>query len=364
VPVSYGVGRARVPLHHRTLAPLWRLDPESRRRAGVTTLYAITVDTEEEWDWSRGWPTHGVTVGNISRLGEFQQLCSRHGAAVTYFANHAVLADDDGRRTIELVNQATRVEVGCHIHPWNTPPIENHGVVAARETFLHNLPTELALAKLQTVYDQFTAAGFAPVSFRGGRYSTSDVIQDFLRCRGFVADASICPFTTWSDDGAPDYRRRDLLPVRRSGTNGAPALWEIPLTLAFTRRPFALWGRFYHFVQRRPWLSALRLIGVAERLGLVRRIWLNFEYQDAASMLRLLRKLRSMQARHVCLTVHSSSLTAGMNSYTPDADAEKRIWNSLDLVLSELASWPDFEPATIRQIAETLEKEYHESPRD
>src|SRR5262245_29085545 len=142
----------------------------------MATLYTLTVDTEEEWDWSSGWPIDNLSTANIACLPRFQEICSRHGAAVTYFTDYAVLDNARARDILLDIARQPRVEIGMHIHPWNTPPLLHRGSVAARETFLHNLPPEVIRAKLTSVYDRFQEVGLTPTSFRGGRYSSGGVI--------------------------------------------------------------------------------------------------------------------------------------------------------------------------------------------
>jgi hypothetical protein len=248
-----------------------------------------------------------------------------------------------------------------HIHPWNTPPIVSNSAVRARETFLHNLPASLIREKLASVYHCFQTAGLKPTSFRGGRYSSGGAIHEFLQDHGFLADASVCPFSTWADEGAPDYRSRGLEPARvPPRKDGQSVLWEIPLTLAFTRRPFELWRRWYELVER-SWLSKLRLIGVGERLGLVRKVWLNFESPLGAHMTELLDQLQQASVDAICFTVHSSSLLAGGNSFTrTPADAEQ-LFARLEAVFSSLRNYRVFQPATVTQVAQQLEEKYHAS---
>jgi hypothetical protein len=246
-----------------------------------------------------------------------------------------------------------------HIHPWNTPPLENGSVVHARDTFLRNLRPDLIKKKLATVYSCFARHALKPTSFRGGRYSSGGPIHEFLQDHGFLADASVCPFTTWFDEGAPDYRQRGLEPVRLPpGREGQSALWEIPLTLAFTRRPFHFWRKWYDRVEH-SWLSGLRLIGFAERLGVVRRVWLNFESPLGARMESLLTLLQSHPIDCVCFTVHSSSLVAGGNSFTRTEAQAAELFARLETVFGWLRRNPAFQPATVTEVARHLEKQYH-----
>jgi hypothetical protein len=320
----------------------------------MAPFYTLTIDTEEEWDWHSGWPVSGYGVENIQALPRFQQLCDRYGAAPTYFTAYSVLQDARARAVIQELAGRANVEIGLHIHPWNTPPLPER--VTARETFLHNLPVELIHAKLQAVYDAHAAAGLRPTSYRGGRYATSPAIQDWLRTHGFCADASAVSYTTWPDDGAPDYRWRTPEPLRRPGE---PPLWELPLTRGFTRFPFSFWQRCYDGVEHSG-LRRLRLIGIAERLGVVRKIWLNFEQHAANELLFFLRVLRNRELPYVCLTLHSSSLCAGMSPYTRTAADEADLYDRLETVLRCLSEW-GFRPATVSNVARRLEMDHASS---
>jgi hypothetical protein len=330
----------------------------------MPTLFTMTVDTEEEWDWGSGWPTTNLSVTNISRLPRFQELCRRYGVATTYFTDQAVLDNPESRAILLEIAREPRVEIGMHIHPWNTPPLDKNSAVTPRKTFLHNLAAELIQAKLNSVYESFLKNGLRPTSFRGGRYSSGGPIHEFLRDRGFKADASVVPFSTWDDEGAPDYRWRGLQPARLPPRyEGDAPLWEIPLTLAFTRRPFAWWRKCYDFI-RNSWWSRLHLIGIAEKLGVVRKVWLNFEDPMGKRMLPFLQQLRRMHLPCICFTIHSSSLVAGKGPYTRTQADEDQLYAHMEEVFSTLAKWPDFQPATVTEVATKLEEEHHACTRN
>ncbi len=330
----------------------------------MSTLYTMTVDTEEEWHWDAGWPIRNLSVENIRRLPKLQELCARHGVATTYFTNQAVFDAPEARDILLDVARQESVEIGMHIHPWNTPPLDPDKPVEVRDTFIHNLPPETITRKLGSVYQRFAGHGLRPTSFRGGRYSSGPVVQDFLRNKGFLVDASVVPYTTWNDEGAPDFRQRDLYPVRLPPRHDADQpFWEIPLTLGFTRRPFRLWQRLFDRIEH-TWVRKLRLIGIAERAGLVRRVWLNFELPLGENMIPFLDMLRRINLPCICFTVHSSSLMAGMNGLTPTQADEDRVFSYMNEVFAALARWPEFQPATVTQVAIKLEELHHAGSRN
>lgn len=314
-----------------------------------------TIDTEEEWDWDTSLPVSPPSVANTFRLESFQDVCDRHGMKTTYFTNFAVMQHPQSRRVIERLAEHNGCEIGMHIHPWHTPPIAEFRGTEARASFLHNHPPEVIRGKLAAVYAALRESGIVPTSFRGGRYSTGGAIQEFLHEHGFLADCSIVPYTTWPDDGAPDFRDRDIFPVRRPPPHdGQKALWEIPLSLGFSRTPFRLWSRCFDAIERSA-LTRLRLIGLAERLGLIRRLWLNFELADQGDWTPFLLLLQRMSVPCITLTVHSSSLVAGPGPYTRTFADEVRIRDRIETVFTILRQLPGFVPATASEVARHLE---------
>lgn len=139
-------------------------------------------------------------------------------------------------------------------------------------------------------------------------------------------------------------------------------MWELPLTLGWSRRPFRLWRRCYEAIER-SWLSRLRLIGIAERLGLVRKVWLNFEIGDERDWTGFLKLIRRLRLPCICFTVHSSSLSAGPGPYTRTKRDEDRIFSQIERVFTAIGALPGFVPATASQVAQYLELE-HASARN
>jgi hypothetical protein len=320
----------------------------------MPTRFAVSIDTEEQWDWNAGWPVRSHSLVNIQVLPRFQQLCAGHGAKTTWFTNWSVMNHDPSRAIMLDLAARPDVELAMHVHPWLTPPRDPRWEVGARGSFLHNHPPEQVHAKLSSVYDLFEKNGLRPKSFRGGRYSSGGAIHDFLLSKGFVADSSVVPFTSWPDEGAPDFRDRDLTPRRVASNGNGTGMWEIPLSRAFTRPNFHPWASRFRTIEN-SFLARLKLIGILGKLGVVKRVWLNFEDTPPGDMLALLNVLRPMKLPFVIFTVHSSSLVVDGNPYSPSERHVGQIWSTADQVLGTLQTWDDFQPATVAEIAEALE---------
>ena len=314
--------------------------------------YCITIDTEEEWDWNTGYPTGPTRVQNIQQLPRFQQLANTYGAAVVYFTNYAVLADPQSRQIIQDLAREPRTEIGLHIHPWNTPPLDPEATVSERNSYLHNLPWPEAKAKLDSVLAAFASANLKPTSYRGGRYSSSPQIQHYLRELGLGVDCSVLPYISWKDDGAPDFRNRDATPQRHEH-HGQP-IWELPLTLGPTRLPVSRWMNILRLAKSKVGRT-LRITGILERLGIVSQVWLNLENPDAGDIVKYLGVLRKLRPPFVSFTLHSSSLLQCGSPYVPTQAHVDRIYERTESMLKLLNSWPEFAPATMTEIAQHLE---------
>lgn len=79
-----------------------------------------------------------------------------------------------------------------HIHPWTYPLEESDCVINVRDTYLHNSSREVITKKLKKCLGDLNAAGIHPTSFRGGRYSSGSVVQEFLCANGLSLIARLC----------------------------------------------------------------------------------------------------------------------------------------------------------------------------
>jgi hypothetical protein len=321
-------------------------------------IVVMTVDTEEAWDWAGHYPVSDYSLEHIERLHELLALCRKYEVNTTYFANYAVMNDKKSAATMIQISQLPGNEVGMHIHPWNTPPFEMLTEVRPPDTYLHNLTPEIIQAKMESVYKAHLDAGNTPYSFRGGRYSSNEVIQEFLKSKGFKVDSSVVPYSKWKEQGSPDYSHRDLYPVRIAPVLGQErALWELPLTLGFTRKPFGVWAEFYNKVEY-SLLGKIRTIGIIERVGLVRRIWLNFETDKDCNWKKFFQILELMNVPVITLTVHSTALFKGLTPYTRNAEEERAIFKRIERVFQMLSSIQNIKFATVNQAAQQLEEKY------
>src|SRR5207244_2594717 len=106
-------------------------------------LLIVSVDTEEDnWEPRRD----GVTIENIRELPRLHALFQRLGMRATYFSSYQVAIRERAAAMLREL-RAGGAEIGAHLHPWNTPPLEESFL--PRNSMLKNLPPALQVAKLE-----------------------------------------------------------------------------------------------------------------------------------------------------------------------------------------------------------------------
>ena len=131
--------------------------------------FVLTVDTEEEFDWTRPLTrdTHGIE--HVGRLSKFQEFCEHEGVVPIYLvdwpiANSALAAD-----ILREPLARGRAEIGVQLHPWVNPPFDEE--ISQANSFAGNLPRALEEAKLSRLRAAIESNfGISPLIYRAGRY--------------------------------------------------------------------------------------------------------------------------------------------------------------------------------------------------
>lgn len=301
-------------------------------------LLIVSVDTEED-----NWQPHreNVTVENIRELPRLDRLLRGLGVRATYFATYQVAIREWAAATLREL-RAEGAEIGGHLHPWNTPPLDE--LFLPRNSMMKNLPAALQLAKLERLTATLRdAIGETPRAFRAGRYGLGqDTVPALTRC-GYRVDSSVTPFVSWEafDDG-PSFVGAPLAMYRLAGGGDvrfpepAGELLEVPMSIGYSRSPFRFWGGLQRLLAARP-LRPLHLAGIAARLGVIKRIFLSPEMHSAEDMLTLSRRLIDQGVQYLHVFLHSTSLRPGLSPYSPDAACVERLYYNLARYLDRLA---------------------------
>jgi hypothetical protein len=285
----------------------------------------VTVDTEEEFDWSGPFSRANRSVGHVARLPRLQQIFERYGVRPTYLVDHPVVTTEESARVLDGFLQRGACEVGAHLHPWVNPPLVEE--CNPRNSYLSNLPLSLQqdkLAELTAVIER--TFGVAPTSFRAGRYGIDFALVPALRQLGYRVDTSVRAYVSFEQDGGPSFEQVGPEPFwLADGEPGdaAPTVLEVPASTGFTRQPTAWWAAVHRRLARRPW-NRLRLIGVLWHLGIARKNWLSPEGTDVADLVRVVRTLCREGQPVLNLSLHSPSVEPGHTRFVrSEADLER-----------------------------------------
>ena len=315
-----------------------------------------SIDTEED-NWR---PTRtDVRVENAAELPGLHRFLRGVGLRPTYFVDHPVSSDPRGAASLDEILGLGGGEIGAHLHPWNTPPLEE--AMSPAHTMLCNLPPALQRAKLSTLCETLASvSGARPTAFRAGRFGLGPETVPLLLEAGFRVDSSVVPFVSWTGDAGADYVGAPLdaywlgpqaADLRQPGRPGG--LRELPLSCGFTRRPFG-WRSRLHEALRRGALTRLPLAGLTSRLGLARRVILSPELETVDDMLTASRCLLEEGARALQIFWHSPSLVPGLSPFVRNAADRERLFATIAGYVEGVSRFAEVVPATVSEAAEAL----------
>lgn len=190
--------------------------------------FVVTVDTEEEFDWTGPFTRdrHGLT--HISAIDRFQRLCDENNVKPSYLVDYPIATD---KAAVELLGgyaAAGCAEIGVQLHPWVSPPFNEE--VSTYNSFACNLPVELEREKLSGLHRAIVSnLGVHPDSYRAGRYGAGPTTPVILQELGIAIDTSVRARFDYSTQSGPDYTRHPLTPYWL--VEGA--VLELPVTTMF-----------------------------------------------------------------------------------------------------------------------------------
>ncbi|GGD88972.1 hypothetical protein GCM10011515_05810 [Tsuneonella deserti] len=294
---------------------------------GIRSL--LTVDTEEEFDWSGPFTRDRHGMSHFTHIPRFQSFCEELGVVPVYLVDWPVATSPQAVEVIGSAVSAGRAEVGIQLHPWVNPPFEEE--VGAFTSYAGNLPFALEREKFFRLRDKIEQAfGVPPLIYRAGRYGLGRDTASILREARVPIDSSVRANFDYRAGHGPDYSRHPLAPY---WVDSERALLELPLTTVYwgmLRRQ----GRWIH-----PLLGRIpRMTGAFSRLGLLERIALTPEGVTAEEALRGIDMAIDDRLPLLVLSFHSPSLAPGNTPYVrSEADLERlydwfrRVYMYLDM---------------------------------
>jgi hypothetical protein len=288
----------------------------ARLAPGERPVLIVVVDTEEEFAWDR--PFDRANVGTTSIAGQplmHERVFDKFGIVPTYMCDWPVATTPASIATLRRLMEDGRCEIGTHLHPWVSPPYEEQ--VTTFNSYAGNLPRELEHEKLrmltEAIADNF---GRAPTAFKAGRYGLGPHTADSMAGLGYTIDASVVPYSSFTNDGGPDFSDFDEQPYWF--TAGQRDLLELPVTTGYTGWLRSMGPQLYPLAQR-PLSRSMRMGGVLARSRALERIRLSPEVANTDEMQRLTSALLAGGCKVFSLTYHSPSMVAGHTPYVRNA---------------------------------------------
>lgn len=274
-------------------------------RGGSQQRFLLTVDTEEEFDWTRPLQRTGHSLDTVPRLRKFQDFCEGHGVVPVYLIDYPVATSSLAAEILREPLAAGRAEVGVQLHPWVNPPHDEE--VTPRNSYAGNLPPALERAKLLLLRDTIEKNfGTAPLIYRAGRYGVGADTAACLRAAGIAIDSSVRSGYDYRAGHGPDFTGFPLQPWWIGESGG---LMELPLTTVFAGMLRRAGPALFPLISLVP-----RLAGLMARLRLLERIPLTPEGTSVTEVLRAIDLAAGADLPILVFSFHSPSLSPG---YTP-----------------------------------------------
>ncbi|MEP7351423.1 MAG: polysaccharide deacetylase family protein [Sphingorhabdus sp.] len=304
-----------------------------------STRFVVTVDTEEEFDWSAPFSRdrHGMT--HISGVPRFQELCELYGVKPSYLVDYPVTQNAPAVEILGGLAADQRAEIGVQLHPWVNPPFDEG--LTTYNSFACNLPSELEREKLSRLHSAIVAnLGVYPDSYRAGRYGAGPATPAILNELGIAIDSSVRARFDYSAQGGPDYSAHPVNPYWLIDGE----LLELPVTTVFggTARKFgdAIFGRWFNSDTAR---SALA------RSSMVERIALTPEGIPVEKALDGINLALAEGIEIINLSFHSPSLVPGHTPYVRDTKDLDNLYSWWTQVFEHLAA-SGVRPTTMAEI--------------
>ncbi len=301
--------------------------------------FIVTVDTEEEFDWSASFTRdqHGTT--HIPAIARFQALCDSYGVRPIYLVDYPIVTNADAVALLKGYVDQGRADIGIQLHPWVNPPFEED--VSSYNSYACNLPAELEKEKITNLFniikDRFSTH---PKIYRAGRYGAGPTSIATLAELGVTIDSSVRAHFDYSAADGPNYAHSPLMPYWLIPDQ----MLELPLTTIF-RGALRHWGfKLFPKYNHSPTLRALMA-----RSGLLERISLTPEGIPLAKAKQAVDIAIADKLPILNFSFHSPSLAVGHTPYVRSAEDLEQFYAWWEAIFAYLSK-RDVEPLGLDQI--------------
>ena len=307
--------------------------------------FVVTIDTEEEFDWSTPGASDDHDVTAIGALPAMHRRLAAHGVSPIYMVDYVVAASEPASAVLrDILAGDPATEIGAQLHSWVTPPL---GHASTRvETFAGNLPREMEAAKLDRLIAMIERSLHRrPRIYRAGRYGVGPHTFAALAARGFRVDASVRARFDYSREGGPDFT--DAGPA--SFGLGEGGMIELPLSTIYTGMLRRRGARLHPLLGRVP-----RARGMFAQAGLLSRVPLTPEGTPVREAVQAIAVAAQDGERLLQLSFHSPSLVPGHTPYVRSARDLTRFHAWWDQVFDTLVHY-GYAAASLQHVLDAYE---------
>ena len=305
----------------------------------------LSIDVEEEGLFRGAYLRRKPSVHNVAALMRLSPLLEEFDLPVSLLCTHSVFVDAAACRVLADMCARFRVEIGAHLHHWNTPPAGTGSVGEQGYESPGGLPEALLAARIASL---FAAGGIflgKPLtSFRMGKWDLHRWHWPLLAEAGVLVDASVRPLHYAShgpdhfDAPADPY----VVPVRGRAILEAP-LSCTPLCACVRSLSPSAGGAV-----RRRMAASVRKWGALALLPVYHPLWM---------MKAVTKRHLAQGGRVLSLTWHSSEMMPGATPHLPDAPAVERFLEKMRSYLGWLAGWVAVQGRTLDELRQTWNTE-------
>lgn len=292
------------------------------------TRFLLSVDTEEEFEWGKGFARDAHGTAAVPAMRDGQTFFAQAGVVPLYFVDYPIACCDSAADILGPAAEAGQAHIGVHLHPWVTPPFSEQ--VSTRNSYAGNLPEDIERAKLVAVRDELARRfGKRPVAYRAGRYGIGPNTLAILAEEGFRCDSSVRSHFDYRDDGGPDFTRKGL---HAYWTGPRDAILELPLTSVMTGFVSHLGCAAFRHAGKLPLARSL-----LARSGALERIAITPEGTPAARACEAIDVAQDRGVRLISMSFHSPSLAAGYTAYVRNESDLAAFYRWFDTVFDHCA---------------------------
>jgi hypothetical protein len=301
--------------------------------------FVLTVDTEEEFDWTAPFARDGYGTEHLKSVPRFQALCANHGVKPCYLVDYPITQD---RFAVDLLGNyvhGNQAELGVQLHPWVSPPFDEP--LSTYNSYACNLPETLERAKLSRLHSAIVEGfGVYPDAYRAGRYGAGKNTPAILADLGISIDSSVRSKFNYAPQEGPDYSRHPLNPYWIEKGR----LLELPLTSVFGGVMRSVGDVVFG-----QWFASQPARSMLARSGMIERIALTPEGISLTKALDATDIAIDCGVKIINLSFHSPSLAVGHTPYVRDESQLAELYAWFEGVFAHLCAM-GVKPTTMAEI--------------